>query len=88
MDNFIGAWRQNVVPLRRKKGFTIVGAWVVRDTDEFVWILGYDDDADGFAAADAAYYGSDERQALTGDEDPASYLDDVQTRLMEPVSLD
>jgi hypothetical protein len=87
MDSFVAAWRENVLPIRRRLGFIVVGAWVVPESDEFVWIMGYDDDADGFAAADAAYYASDDRQALTGDEDPGSYLEESQTRLMDPVDL-
>jgi hypothetical protein len=54
-------------PLR----FTVLGAWVVEEADELVWILGYDG-ADGFADADRRYYASPERVAL--DPDPAQWF--------------
>jgi hypothetical protein len=71
LDACIAAWRAGVYPLRRRYGFEILGAWVIPERDEFVWILGYDG-PEGFAAADAAYYASVERAAL--DPDPARYF--------------
>lgn len=71
LGRFIDEWTATVARLRRRRGFTIVGAWAVADTNEFVWILGYDGE-EGFAAADAAYYDSDERKAF--DPDPARWI--------------
>ncbi|HEV8535546.1 MAG TPA: NIPSNAP family protein [Candidatus Limnocylindria bacterium] len=73
MDNFIDAWLRGVYPLRRKFGFTILGAWRVDGTDEFVWVVGYDG-AEGFAAADRRYYDSDERKRM--DPDPRRYIEE------------
>lgn len=72
MDDFVSEWTAHVARIRRRRGFTIVGAWVIEDTDEFAWIIGYDGD-DGFAAADAAYYASEERKAV--DPDPARFVE-------------
>jgi hypothetical protein len=71
IDEFLDAWLRGVVPLRRRFGFTVLGAWVVEDADELVWILGYDG-SDGFADADRRYYASPERVAL--DPDPAQWF--------------
>ncbi len=71
LDEFVAAWRTRVVPLRRQFGFTLVGAWALPDTHEFVWILGYEG-GEGFAAADSAYYSSAERRRL--DPDPARHI--------------
>ena len=71
IDEFLDAWLRGVVPLRRRFGFTVLGAWVVEEADELVWILGYEA-SDGFADADRRYYASPERVAL--DPDPAQWF--------------
>ena len=85
MDEFLDAWLRGVVPLRRRFGFTFVGAWTVADTDEFVWILGYEG-PDGFDRADDRYYASAERAAL--DPDPAQWFDSSESerirRVLDP----
>ena len=82
MNEFLDAWLRSVVPLRRRFGFTFVGAWLVEDADELVWILGYDG-ADGFAAADHRYYASAERVAL--DPDPAQWFESSTHVRLRPV---
>ena len=47
-------------------------------TDDFIWVLGYDGD-EGFAAADAAYYASGERNAF--DPDPARLIVSTNDRM-------
>lgn len=71
MDDFVDAWQTGVLPLRQKFGFTIVGAFAVRASNEFVWILGYDGPGT-FAEADGRYYASAERDSV--DPDPAQFL--------------
>jgi hypothetical protein len=84
MDAFVDAWRRGVYPLRQRFGFVFVGAWRVIGADEFVWIIGYDG-ADGFSAADARYYASEERKRLS--PDPAQFIEDPLTRPMTSVLL-
>lgn len=79
MSAFLNAWLKGVLPLRRRFGFTIVGAWVVEGRDEFVWILGYDG-PDGFEAADRRYYDSPERKAMS--PDPSQYIEPEPARTM------
>lgn len=75
MDDFVAEWTAHIARIRRRRGFTIVGAWTLEGTDRFMWILGYDGD-EGFAAADAAYHACDERVSL--DPDPARLIDSVE----------
>jgi len=82
MADWVAEWRSRVVPLRRKFGFQIVGAWTVDGTDQFVWIITYDCPK-SWQQADADYYQSPERKAL--DPDPARHLAHTQTRLMTSV---
>lgn len=71
LDEFIDAWIVGVVPLRERFGFQIHGAWSIAESNEFVWVIGYDG-PEGFDAADAAYYASEERRRLS--PDPAQYI--------------
>ena len=75
LDDFVVAWTAGVKPLRKRRGFTHIGAWSIEATSEFVWVLGYDGH-EGFEAADAAYYASDERHSI--DPDPAQWIESVQ----------
>lgn len=78
LDQFVAEWTATVARLRRRRGFTILGAWTIEETNDFVWILGYDGE-DGFAEADAAYYDSDERKEL--DPDPARLIVSTDDRM-------
>ena len=77
LDDWVREWRAHVLPLRRAHGFAVVGPWIVRGADRFVWILGHDD----FERADAAYYSSPERRAL--EPDPARHLARIEQWLMD-----
>jgi hypothetical protein len=85
MNAFLEAWLRGVYPLRRKFGFTFAGAWRVDGADEFVWIIGYDG-SDGFAAADARYYASEERKLIR--PDPAQYIEAPVNKMMTSVLPD
>jgi len=82
MGEWLDGWMRGVRPLRLKLGFQIDGAWVVPDTNTFVWILRYDG-PDGFEAHDALYYNSSERKALR--PDPASLIVGAETFMLTPV---
>jgi NIPSNAP len=77
MDEWLTEWREKVLPLRRKFGFEVVGAWVIEEEDRFVWIVGHDGD---FRARDHDYYASPERENM--DPDPARHLAGTETKLM------
>ena len=80
-DEFIAEWAANIVPLRRKFGFTVEGAWASGDRTRFVWMLS----RDGFAAADREYYASPERAGLT--PDIARHLTRIDTTLLQAVPV-
>jgi hypothetical protein len=84
LDDFVTAWRVGIYPLRRALGFRIEGAWVIRERNEFVWILSHDS-PQTFDEADAAYHASPQRAAL--DPDPAQWIARASQRFVAPVPL-
>jgi hypothetical protein len=78
-EAWLDEWREHIAPLRERLGFRVLGPWIDDETRTFVWILEYDRD-DGFAAADARYYESEERRSL--DPDPARHLASTEARLL------
>ena len=69
LDDFVREWREVVLPLRVSLGFSVLGPWIEREANRFVWIVGYDGDVE---AANEAYYESDQRKAMN--PDPARLL--------------
>ncbi|WP_460706971.1 NIPSNAP family protein [Myceligenerans halotolerans] len=84
MDEWVRRWKEEIVPLRLKTGFAIGGAWVVRERDEFVWVISYDGPGT-FAEANAAYWALPERDAMG--LDPSEYLVEDEGVDIEPVAL-
>lgn len=82
MDEFVKAWKEGIVPAREKVGFKIAGAWVLKERNEFIWIMTYDGPND-WAAQDAAYFASPERKALN--PDPAQFIARSEQYFITPV---
>jgi len=82
MDDWIAGWKTGVVPLREAVGFQVIGAWVDRQQDRFVWLMGYAG-ADGFASADERYYASQQRRELH--PDPAELIEEAGAAMVDPV---
>src|SRR5438105_1112833 len=82
MTDFIAGWREFIVPSREAFGFKVVDAWVNEQTSEFVWLVRWDG-AEGYAAADRAYYHSDVRRGVAWD--PAHFIVEHQLRLLHEV---
>ena len=72
LDDWIAGWERGIVPLREQAGFEIVGAWVDRPHDRFVWVVGYAG-ADGFEAAEQRYHDLPERLSLN--PDPSDFVE-------------
>lgn len=68
LDAFADEWHEHVLPLRRSRGFEVLGPWIAED-GQFVWLIGADD----LEAADAAYYACAERKAIS--PDPARHIE-------------
>ncbi len=82
MDRWVREWRERVVPLRRRFGFRVEGAWARTEDRRFVWVISHDG-PEGFEAADRRYYDSPERASL--DPDPARLIEHAETELLTPV---
>ena len=46
MDNFLMHFKDDIIPLHQKIGVPIVGTWVNRPQNEFIWVRNYQDKAD------------------------------------------
>ncbi|MGD0166479.1 MAG: NIPSNAP family protein [Gaiellaceae bacterium] len=80
MSDWIAKWRSDVLPVRRRFGFSVIGPWIVRDEGRFVWIVGHDN----FSEANAAFYASPERSAL--EPQIPEYLEKVDAWMLDPVA--
>ncbi len=65
--------------INRGKMDAFVEAWVVRERNEFVWLMSYD--GDDWEAKDKAYYASPERSTL----DPAQFIARVEHWFVTPL---
>ncbi|MGI8801291.1 MAG: NIPSNAP family containing protein [Solirubrobacteraceae bacterium] len=79
---FTEFWRSEIVPLRRRFGFEVEGAWSDSETSTFAWVVCHPD----FAAGNAAYYASPDRAGLS--RDPGEFIEHAELRLLEPVAPD
>src|SRR5437867_12298210 len=69
MAEWVDGWTRGVLPLRRKFGFRVDGAWVVPEGNRFICILSYDG-PDGFEARGSAYYDSSDGNSMKPDRAP------------------
>ena len=83
MDDWIAGWENGVVPLRKEEGFVLIGAWVDRSHDRFLWVVGYSG-VDGFEAAEARYHASPARLGLT--PNPSDFVDTATLDMVDAVS--
>ncbi len=79
LDEFTEFWCAEIVPLRRRFGFEVRGAWRDPQASTFAWVVAHAD----FAAAEAAYYESPDRAALS--RDPGEFIEHSDLRMMELV---
>jgi NIPSNAP protein len=82
MDDWVAGWESGVVPLREQEGFRIVGAWVDRLHDRFVWLVGYSGE-DGFESAEARYHARPER--LSQDPNPSDFVEAATLDMVDAV---
>lgn len=74
LEQFVEEWRTQLVPIRFGLGFTIGGAWTVKEDGRFLWLLTFPGDWDAFEDADREYHGSPQRAAL--EPDPARLIEE------------
>ncbi len=68
--------------VRQEFGFQVLGAWVDREHDRFIWLIGYDG-ADGFDAANDRYYASEQRSSLR--PEPSELIEEASKVIVDPV---
>jgi pyruvoyl-dependent arginine decarboxylase (PvlArgDC) len=79
LHNWVEAWKTTLVPLRSEHGFSVVGAWVAEDENEFTWLVS----ADGFSEREAAYAQARDAAGF----DPSRWLESVVAiRMVTPAS--
>lgn len=82
METFVQGWRELIVPLRLKHGYTIDGAWIVEGENRFIWMVSYDGD-EAWEAKEHAYYNDPERVAIA--PGPAIHIALMDLRLIKSV---
>ena len=65
MDSQIECWRDQLLPILKEVGIPVVGAWVNRAQNEFIWIRMFKDEAD-MEAKNKTYQEHPARKALGG----------------------
>jgi hypothetical protein len=82
LQQFAQEWQEKIRPVREKVGFSIPGAWTVAETNQFVWLMQYDD-PDTWEERDQAYFNSEERRAMA--PNPARLIAKMEQYFVEPV---
>ncbi len=82
MDAWLQCFKEHLQPIHEQYGIKIVGAWVNRPQNEFIWIRTFTDEAD-LETKTKAYNNSPERRAL-GDY-PGSLHAKMEVRTVETV---
>ncbi len=82
LDAFVSLFRESLAPIHEQYGIRILGAWVNREANEFIWLRAFPDEA-SIEPMTRRYETSPERTAI-GDR-PRSMLEKIAVRLVEPV---
>jgi hypothetical protein len=82
LDDFVKLCNEKLAPIHEKYGLKILGAWVNRPQNEFVWIRVFESEAERDAKTET-YFASPERKAV-GDQ-PQSLLAKTEVRMVEDV---
>jgi hypothetical protein len=84
LEDFTTAWRSEVLPLRERFGFEVLGAWCEPARSEFVWELAYRG-VEGLREGERRY--GEARALLEFEHDPADFVESVQVRFLEPIAV-
>jgi hypothetical protein len=84
-EAFLRWWQERIVPLRKAHGFDVVFAYLVPDTDEFIWAVSYGGDAAEFEHAEGEYTRSPGREtAFAG---MPQRVKSIKVHLVQPVGV-
>jgi len=81
MEPFLGVFPA-VVEARRAVGFEVLGAWMIPEENQFIWIVGAEN---GIEATSERYYTSEQRKAI--EPEPAKLIETIDTRTMLVVPI-
>src|SRR5712691_229963 len=84
LDDFVKLWNEKLAPNHERYGLKILGAWVNRPQNEFIWIREFENEADRDQKT-KTYFDSAERKAI-GDQ-PGSHLAKIEVRTVESVYM-
>ncbi len=82
MDQWVQHFNDIIVPLQRKYGMPVEGAWVNEDQNQFVWIRSFQD-ASEVESKEAAFYASPEWTQIV--DHTRSHLARIQVEPMHSV---
>jgi hypothetical protein len=82
MDEWLALFNEKLAPTHAKVGIKILGAWANRETNDFIWIRAYENEAD-MAAKDQAYTAHPDRKVLG--TLPQSLHGEIDVRTVEDV---
>lgn len=80
LAEFEAFWRAEILPLRRRFGFEVAGAWSDPQGGTFAWVVCHPE----FERAEAEYYMSPDRASLS--RDPGEFIEASDLRMMDPVA--
>lgn len=83
LEQFCQEWREKLVPLRERIGFTVEGAWTSSEESTLTWIVSYDGPKT-FDEAFAEFKTSPERTSM--DPNPARLMVSSESWMVEPAS--
>ncbi|GAA4934643.1 hypothetical protein GCM10023224_14040 [Streptomonospora halophila] len=72
LDEWVQRWREEIVPLRLRFGFTLGHAWIDRERNQFIWTISYEGEQ-SFEERNREYWNCPERAAMS--LDPKDYLE-------------
>ena len=82
MDSWLKVFDEEIRPIHDKIGMPVSNTWVNADRNEFIWVRNFNSVGE-IAEKEAAYFASDERQAL-GDK-PTSHIAKIEVKVIEGV---
>lgn len=82
MHEFVQLFRTQIAPLRQKIGFSIPAAWIIRETNQFFWLMTYDGPED-WAAMDQKYFEAPERARMN--PNPTALIAKIEQIFVENV---
>ena len=60
---FAQEWKELVLPLRLEHCFRILGAWIIEETNQFAWLMGFEGQ-ESWEEKEMTYYNSAKRKAM------------------------